>query len=68
VFGVEAGKFLGFQLTERRIEANSEKGTAILAMRSPISVKEMQQLTGRMTALSRFVSVGGTRVTLTSSA
>jgi len=30
-------------------------------MRSPISVKEVQQLTGRMTALSRFVSAEGDR-------
>ena len=28
-------------------------------MRSPASVKEVQQLTGRMAALSRFVSAGG---------
>ena len=59
VFGVEAGKFLGFLLTERGIEANPEKCVAILAMRSPISVKEVQQLTRRMAALSRFVSIGG---------
>ena len=42
VFGVEAGKFLGFLLTERGIELNPEKCAAILAMRSPISVKEVQ--------------------------
>ena len=42
VFGVEAGKFLGFLLTERGIEANPKKCAAILAMRSPISVKEVQ--------------------------
>jgi len=59
VFGVEADKFLGFLLTERGIEANPEKCVVIIAMRSPISVKEVQQLTGRMTALSRFVSIGG---------
>jgi len=59
VFGVEAGKFLGFLLTERGIEANPEKCTAILGMRSPISMKEVEQLTGRMAALSRFVSGGG---------
>ena len=59
VFGVEASKFLGFLLTEHGIEANPEKCVAILAMRSPISMKEVQQLTGRMAALSRFVSVGG---------
>ena len=59
VFRVEVGKFLGFLLTERGIEANPEKCAAIIAMRSPISVKEVQQLTGRLAALSRFVSAGG---------
>jgi len=59
VFGVEAGKFLGFLVTERGIEANPEKCAAIIAMRSAISVKEVQQLTRRMAALSRFVSAGG---------
>jgi len=59
MFGVEASKFLGFLLTERGIEANPEKCAAIIAMRSPILVKEVQQLTGRITALSRFVSAGG---------
>jgi len=59
VFGVEARKFLGFLLTERGIEANPEKCAAIINMRSPISVKEVQQLTGRMAALSRFISGGG---------
>ena len=58
-FGVKAGKFLGFMLTERGIEANPDKCAAIIAMRSPTSVKEVQQLTGRMAALSRFVSAGG---------
>ena len=59
VFGVEVGKFLGFMLTERGIEANPDKCAAIIAMRSPTSVKEVQQLTGRMAALSRFVSARG---------
>ena len=48
VFGVEGGKFLGFLLTERGIEANPEKCATIIAMRSPTSMKEVQQLTGRM--------------------
>ena len=43
-FGVEAGKFLGFLLTERGIEANPDKCAAILAMRSPATVKEVQSL------------------------
>ena len=56
IFGVEAGKFLGFLLTERGIEANPDKCAAILAIRSLATVKEVQQLTGRMAALSCFVS------------
>jgi len=40
------------------VEANPEKCAAIIAMRSPISMKEVQ-LTGWMAALSRFVSTGG---------
>jgi len=59
IFGVEAGKFLGFLLTERGIEANPKKCATIMAMRSPASVKEVQQLTGRLAALSRFMSAGG---------
>ncbi|XP_068474690.1 uncharacterized protein [Phaseolus vulgaris] len=55
----EAGKFLGFLLTERGIEANPDKCAAILAMRSPATVKEVQQLAGWMAALSRFVSASG---------
>ena len=39
VFGVEVGKFLGFLLTERGIEANPDKCAAILAMRSPVKAR-----------------------------
>ena len=58
-FGVEAGKFLGFLLTKRGIEANPDKCETIIRIRSPATVKEVQQLIGRMVALSRFLSVGG---------
>jgi len=54
-FRLEGGKFLGFMLTHRGIEANPDKCQAILNMRSPNSVKEVQQLLGRLIALSRFV-------------
>lgn len=47
-FRVQAGKFLGFMLTSRGIEANPDKCEAILAMRSPTSIKEVQQLTCRI--------------------
>jgi len=59
VFGVEAGKFLGFLLTERSIEANPDKCAIITGMRSPANVKEVQQLTRRIVALSHFLSTSG---------
>ncbi|RDX66873.1 Retrovirus-related Pol polyprotein from transposon 17.6, partial [Mucuna pruriens] len=55
-FGVHAGKFLRFMLTKRGIEANPDKCQAVIKMRSPQNVKEVQQLMGRITALSRFIS------------
>ncbi|XP_047170810.1 uncharacterized protein LOC124845134 [Vigna umbellata] len=54
-FGVPAGKFLGFRLTCRGIEANLDKCRAILEMQSPQNLKEVQRLVGRMTTLSRFI-------------
>ncbi|XP_016192739.1 uncharacterized protein LOC107633647 [Arachis ipaensis] len=54
-FGVRGGKFLGFMLTSRGIEANPEKCEAILNTNSPKTVKEVQQLAGRVAALSRFI-------------
>ena len=51
VFRVEVGKFLGFLLTERGIEANPEKCATIIGLRSPATVKEVQQLTRRMATL-----------------
>ena len=56
VFGVASGKFLGFMVSQRGIEANSEKVQAIINMASLKTVKEVQKLTGRITALNRFVS------------
>ena len=55
-FGVSAGKFLGFIVNNRGIEANPDKIKAVLDMPSPSSIKEVQRLTGRIAALSRFVS------------
>ena len=56
VFGVASGKFLGFMVSQRGIEANPEKVQAIINMASPQTVKEVQKLTGRIAALNRFVS------------
>ena len=55
-FGVSAGKFLGFIVNHRGIEANPEKIKAVLDMPSPSGIKEVRCLTGRIAALSRFVS------------
>ena len=55
-FGVVSGKFLGFMVSQRAIEANLEKVQAILDMTSPKTVKEVQKLTRRIAALNRFVS------------
>lgn len=55
-FGVSSGKFLGYIVTHRGIEANPDQIRAIHSIPSPRSVKEVQKLTGRMAALSRFVS------------
>ena len=56
VFGVASGKFLGFMVSQKGIEANTEKVQAIIDMASPRTVKEVQKLTGRIAALNRFVS------------
>ena len=55
-FGVSAGKFLGFIVNHRGIEANPDKIKVILNMPSPSSIKEVQRMTGRIAALSRFIS------------
>jgi hypothetical protein len=56
VFGVPAGKLLGFIVSHRGIEANPEKIEAIMRMEAPQSQKKVQRLTGCMAALSRFIS------------
>jgi len=55
VFGVDRGKFLRFMLTERGIEANPKKCNAIIEMRSPTNVKEVQRRIGCLTTISRFL-------------
>ena len=55
-FRVSAGKFLGFIVNSLGIEANPKKIKATIDMRPPLNTKEIQYLTGRIAALSRFVS------------
>nr|CAE03096.2 OSJNBa0017B10.11 [Oryza sativa Japonica Group] len=56
VFGVPAGKLLGFLVFARGIEANPEKIRAIERMRPPSKLRDVQCVTGCMAALSRFIS------------
>ena len=56
VFGVTAGKFLGFIVSQRGIEVNPEKVRAILELEPPRTVKAVQSLNGKVAALNRFVS------------
>jgi hypothetical protein len=55
-FGVSAGQLLGFLVSAGGIEANLEKIQAILTMGKLAKLHEVQQLTGRVAALSRFVA------------
>ncbi|CAJ2667150.1 unnamed protein product [Trifolium pratense] len=55
-FGVRAGKFLGFYLTERGIEANPDKCRAFAELPTPSDKKSIQTLNVMLTSLSRFVS------------
>nr|KYP74385.1 Transposon Ty3-I Gag-Pol polyprotein [Cajanus cajan] len=61
-FGVKGGKFLGFMLSARGIEANRDKCQVVLDMRSPSNPKELQRLSGRLVALSRFLPQLGDKI------
>ena len=55
-FGVTVGKFLGFMVSQKGIEANPDKIRAIMEMKPPRNVKEVQSLNGKVATLNRFVS------------
>ncbi|KAL0455175.1 UNVERIFIED_CONTAM: hypothetical protein Slati_0856700 [Sesamum latifolium] len=55
-FGVQGGCFLGFMVTQKGIEANPLKIKAIINMKAPTCLNKAQRLTGRIAALSRFIS------------
>ena len=55
-FKVSAGRFLGFMVTQRGIEANPAQLKAILESLTPTSRKEVQQLIGQLAALRWFIS------------
>ena len=55
-FEVTIGKFLGFMVSQRGIEANSDKIRAIIEMTPPRNAKEVQSLNDKVAVLNRFVS------------
>ena len=55
VFAIALGKFLGLMVSQRGIEANPDKVKAIIEVKSPKTVKEVQSLTGKVAALNKFV-------------
>ncbi|GAA0144502.1 hypothetical protein LIER_04932 [Lithospermum erythrorhizon] len=56
VFGVTSGKFMGYMISQSGIEPNPDKIAAVQAMQSPRTQKEVQRLTRRIAALTRFKS------------
>ena len=56
VFGVPAGKLLGFLVSNRGIEANPDKIKAITSLAKPACINDVQRLVGRIASLSRFIS------------
>jgi hypothetical protein len=61
-FGVSVGQLLGFLVSTRGIEANPEKIQAILTKGKPAKLHKVQQLVGRVVALSQFVARPGEKV------
>ena len=51
-FGVGSGKFLGYMVTHRGIEVNSDQIKAINDLKPLRNTKEVQKLTGMIVALN----------------
>jgi hypothetical protein len=56
VFGVPRGMLLGFVISERGIEANPDKISAIMEMEPIKNLKGVQHVMGCLVALSRFIA------------
>ncbi|RVW60677.1 Retrovirus-related Pol polyprotein from transposon 17.6 [Vitis vinifera] len=55
-FGVSAGKFLGFMVSQRGIEVSPDQVKAVMETPPPRSKKELQRLTGKLVALGLFIA------------
>ena len=52
---VHKGKILGCLVSTKGIEANPDKIAALCNMEEPQSIRDVQELTGRIAALNRFI-------------
>ncbi|XP_059650555.1 uncharacterized protein LOC132296362 [Cornus florida] len=55
-FDVSSGQFLGYVVNNRGIKASPAQAEALIKNAEPRTIKEVQALTGRIAALSRFIS------------
>jgi hypothetical protein len=55
VFDIDKGEVLGCLVSMKGIEVNPDKIKALIEMQDPVSVKDVQKLTGRVAALNRFI-------------
>jgi hypothetical protein len=55
IFVIHKGKVLGCLVSTKGIEENPDKIKALIEMQDPVSVKDVQKLTGRVAALNRFI-------------
>jgi hypothetical protein len=55
VFSIHKGKVLGCLVSTKGIVANPDKIKALVEMQDPVSVKDVQKLSGRVPALNRFI-------------
>ncbi|KAL6347536.1 hypothetical protein AAG906_026060 [Vitis piasezkii] len=53
-FGVSAGKFLGFMVSQRGIEVSPDQVKAVMETPPPRNKKELQRLTGKLVALGQW--------------
>ncbi|KAL5723851.1 hypothetical protein ACHQM5_007194 [Ranunculus cassubicifolius] len=56
VFGVTSGKFLGYMITNRGIEADPEKVRAVCDKPAPKTKRQIQKLNGMIVAINKFIS------------
>jgi len=56
IFGIRSGKFLGFMISRQGIKASPDMVQAVLDMRPPRTIKEVQRLTSCVATLERFMA------------